>query len=202
MNHPVVLVHGIFNSGYVFSVMRRRLEARGIECFTPCLQPRDGRHGIEDLAVKLKQHIDSRYGKDSPIHLIGFSMGGIVARYYLQKLAGHTRVRQFFTISAPHHGSYLAYGYPGQGARDLRPNSWLLRSLQADDRQFRHIALYSFWTPFDLMIIPPSSSIWPIAENKRFYSPLHILMLFNRSLADYIGCRILDQNVGGTDGGR
>ncbi|WP_036300142.1 esterase/lipase family protein [Methylomarinum vadi] len=193
MKPRIVLVHGIFNSGYVFYAMRKRLEAKGIECFTPSLKPRDGRHGIEDLALKLKREIDHRYGSDDPINLLGFSMGGIVARYYLQKLAGHERVTRFFTVSAPHHGSYLAYCYPGQGARDLRPNSWLLRSLMADEDRYRHLQLYSFWTPFDLMIIPPSSSVWAVADNKQFYSPLHLLMLFNRSLVGFVGNCILDQ---------
>ncbi len=187
----LVLVHGIFNTGYVFVAMRKRLEAAGIECFAPTLRPRDGHHGIDDLARKLKEEIDSRYGENSPVHLLGFSMGGIVARYYVQKLNGHRRVKQLFTVSAPHHGSYLAYCYPGKGTRDLRPNSELLRALEADSRKYLPARVYSFWTPFDLMIVPPSSSVWNAAENKRFHSPLHILMLFNRSLTDYIGGRIV-----------
>ncbi|WP_349431418.1 alpha/beta fold hydrolase [Methylomarinum sp. Ch1-1] len=193
MSHRTVLVHGIFNSAYVFTVMRKRLEARGIECFAPSLKPRDGRHGIEDLALKLKTAIDERFGEDQSIHLIGFSMGGIVARYYLQKLEGHQRVKLFFTISSPHHGSYLAYCYPGKGARDLRPNSVLLQNLQGDDDKYQCMRVYSYWTPFDLMIIPPSSSIWPLAENKQFRSLLHIMMLFNRSLTEHISRVILGQ---------
>jgi len=86
MQYRVMLVHGIFNSGYVFCSMRKQLEARGIDCFAPNLKPRDGRHGIEDLAIKLNSEIDQRLGKRYPVLLIGFSMGGIVARYYLQKL--------------------------------------------------------------------------------------------------------------------
>ena len=191
MKHRIVLVHGIFNSAYVFYSMRKRLEAQGIECFAPSLKPRDGHHGVADLALKLKYEIDNRFGEDDPIDVLGFSMGGIVARYYLQKLGGYNRTKRFFTVSSPHHGSYLAYFYPGKGAMDLRPNSWLLRCLQANEDRYRDMQVYSFWTPFDLMIVPPSSSVWPIAENKQFRSPLHILMLFNRSLADYIGCCIL-----------
>nr|WP_305907362.1 alpha/beta fold hydrolase [Methylomarinum sp. Ch1-1]MDP4520104.1 hypothetical protein [Methylomarinum sp. Ch1-1] len=108
MSHRTVLVHGIFNSAYVFTVMRKRLEARGIECFAPSLKPRDGRHGIEDLALKLKTAIDERFGEDQSIHLIGFSMGGIVARYYLQKLEGHQRVKLF----SPFHRPIMAVIWP------------------------------------------------------------------------------------------
>ncbi len=192
MSQRVVLIHGIFNSGYVFHAFRRRLESQGFECFAPSLKPRDGRDGIDDWAIKLKREIDSEFGEHTPIILVGFSMGGIVARYYLQKLGGYKRVSSLFTISSPHRGSYLAYFYLGKGTRQLRPNSEFLNELRLEEDKYDGIPVFSYWTPFDLMIIPATSSIWPIAENKRFYSVLHILMLFNRGLIDTISRTIVE----------
>lgn len=193
--HRVVLVHGIFNSGYVFYRLRKRLEAQGMTCFVPTLKPRDGRRGVADWAAQLKNQIDRQFGDSCPVILIGFSMGGVVCRYYIQKLGGHQRTKKLFTVSAPHHGSYLAYCYPGKGTRDLRPNSVLLCSLQQDESHYRHMQVYSYWTPFDLMILPPSSSIWSVAENRRCYSVLHLLMLFNRSMIDHISDIILNRSA-------
>lgn len=193
--HRAVLVHGIFNSGYVFCRLRKHLEASGITCFVPTLKPRDGRRGVADWAMQLKNQIDRHFDDSAPINLVGFSMGGVICRYYIQKLGGHLRSERLFTVSAPHHGSYLAWCYPGKGTRDLRPNSALLRSLREDESYYRNMQVYSYWTPFDLMILPPASSVWSVAENRRCDALLHLLMLFNRSMTDHIIHVILGRPV-------
>jgi hypothetical protein len=52
------------------------------------------------------------------------------------------------------------------------------------------IELYSFWTPFDLVIVPPTSSVWPPAENVRVLAPCHPCMLWNRALKAQIASRM------------
>ena len=178
----VVMVHGIFNSGAIFNRMKNIFTANGLNCFVPELKPSDARYGLDDLANKLKNEIDIKLGNNSEFILVAFSMGGIVARYYLQNLGGLKRVKQFFTISAPHHGSYLGYFYPGKGAKQLRPGSDFINKLNAGESVFNSMEVYSYWTPFDLSIIPSTSSLWKVAENKMYYSLLHPLMVYNRRL--------------------
>ena len=175
----IVLVHGFISTGKIFYLMKRRFEANGFKCFAPTLKPIDAKYGIEDLAIKLKNEINIHFGENEKFALIGFSMGGIICRYHLQELDGNNRVNQFISISAPHHGSYLAYFYPGKGSRQLRPKSDFLKNLELKETVLRRINIYSFRTPFDLMIIPHTSSIWDIASNKKYYSFLHSYMLFN-----------------------
>ncbi len=193
MSQSIVLVHGIFNSSYVFYCLKKRLEAKGWKCFTPDLKPFDCRKGIENWALQLKNAIDKKYGENHKIILIGFSMGGIAARYYLQNLEGHKRVGLFITISSPHYGSYLAYLYPGKGTRQLRPGNNFLDSLEKGEQIYHGISLYSYWTPFDLMIIPATSSVWKIANNKRYFCLFHLQMLFDKPLAEDI-CKIIFQH--------
>ena len=50
--------------------------------------------------------------------------------------------------------------------------------------------LYSFWTPLDLVIIPPTSSVWPRAENIRLLAPCHPCMLWSRELKGHIATRM------------
>jgi triacylglycerol lipase len=107
-------------------------------------------------------------------------MGGIICRYYVQELDGFTRVNPFVSISAPHHGSYLAWIYPGRGTRQMRPGSDFLKRLHEKEDAFRIIESYSCRTPFDLSILPGSSSIWNIAVNRKYYVLLRPLMVFNR----------------------
>ena len=42
----------------------------------------------------------------------------------------------------------------------LRPNSNFLKNLELKESILKSIKIYSFRTPFDLMIIPSSSSVW------------------------------------------
>lgn len=162
--------------------MKKKLSRQGFNCFTPKLKPIDGRYGIDDQAVKLRDKINIELGETSKFILIGFSMGGIICRYYLQELGGINRVEKFISISTPHHGTYTAYLYPGIGTKQLRPKSNFLENLKLKENFFNSIKTYSFRTPFDLMIIPSKSSEWEIAENRKYFSPIHSLMLFNPKL--------------------
>jgi triacylglycerol lipase len=178
----IVLVHGFISTGKIFFYIKKKLEAQKHKCFAPTLKPIDAKYGIEDLAIKLKDYIENNLNPDPKFVLIGFSLGAIVCRYYLQELSGVDRVNKLITISAPHHGSYLSYIYPGKGMSQLRPKSDFLKNLEAKEFLLININLFSYRTPIDLMIIPNSSSIWNIATNKRFISPMHSSMLINRKL--------------------
>ncbi|MFW6217728.1 MAG: esterase/lipase family protein [Verrucomicrobiota bacterium] len=154
----VVLVHGIWDGGRVFQKMANALEAAGHRCFRPDLEPANGSLGLADLARKLKAYIDRRLGPDGRFALIGHSMGGIVTRYYLQKLDGAARVTRYFTISGPHHGTLAAHIWPGKAARDMRFGSGLLDELNADTSALLPLMSQSYRTPFDLMIVPSTTS--------------------------------------------
>ena len=46
------------------------------------------------------------------IHIIGHSLGGLIARYYVTRLGGDARVHTLITLGTPHEGSYAAYAVP------------------------------------------------------------------------------------------
>jgi triacylglycerol lipase len=180
----IVLVHGIMNTGHVMFYIKRQLEKQGFDCYTPTLWPIDGNRGMEHAAQTLKTGIEKRFGPDQNITVIGFRMGGIVARVYLQKLGGANRTAHFFSLAAPHNGCYWAY-LPclGKGIKQLRPNSAFLKSLKADEDSLKGVKLYSYWSPLDTSIVPSSSSFWQIAQNNKFYFVLHPLIIFSPKLA-------------------
>lgn len=182
----VFLIHGIFDDGRLFKKMDKYLKNLGIITIIPSLKPADARHGINDLANKLKIIIDQHTDKNEKFTIVGFSLGCLISRAYLQDLGGANRCINFHAISGPHSGSTLAYFFVGQGAKDLRPNSLFLRMLDKTQHRLKHINLFSYRTPFDLMIVPSKSSHWPIAKNYITQTPMHRMMLNNRLVLESI----------------
>lgn len=193
----VVLVHGILENGMSFDSLRSRLENHGIECHVPKLEPNDARDGIDQLAKSLKEGIDKEFGPDERFAMVGFSMGGLVSRYYLQKLGGAERCDAFITVSSPHHGTKMAYAYPGKGARQMRPGSPFLKDLEATEDRLGDIPVVSYRTPMDLIILPTDSSVWKRAENQSYPVILHPLMLHSKPVLDDIEKRlVIDKKPG------
>lgn len=187
----VVLVHGFLETGALFNVMKHRLEKHGMKCFVAKLTPTDGRGGLEKLAVSLKKEIDAEFGPDVPINVVGFSMGGVVSRQYLQMLGGAARCRNFITLASPHHGTVMAWLYPTKGAADMRPGSRFLANLEKTEGSLGKISVTSYRTPMDMIIVPPSNSIWDRAENLEYPVLMHPFMLTNRAVVDDVERRLM-----------
>jgi len=184
----IVLVHGIYNTSRRFRVMQAEFERKGYRCIAPSLAPNSGSKGLEHLAEQLKAAIDKAIeGNKQKVCLVGFSMGGLVARYYLQELEGYRSTSLFFSIAAPHHGSLWAHCLPILGVRQMRPDSAFIRLLQQGSDRLRKVTCYSYWTPFDLVILPANSSVWEQADNIRVDVLAHPLMVRDaRVIADIL----------------
>lgn len=187
-----VLVHGIFQSGFAYHMLKSRLQKQGIEVLVPKLCPCDGRGGLDQIAAGLKRDIDNAFGPNQRIALIGFSMGGIVSRYYLQELGGAARCDTFITISSPHHGTQVAWLYPTKGAEQMRPGSRFLEDLRKSESRLGRIPVVSYHTPLDLVIVPANSSVWERAENVSFNVALHPLMLYSERVLGDIERRLVE----------
>ena len=184
----VVLVHGFLETGSAFSLMRKRLEAKGCECLVVKLKPNDGRGGLEKLAAGLKHDIDAKYGPTQPISV----MGGVVSREYLQNLGGAKRCEKFFTISSPHHGTLAAWLYPTRGVEEMRPGSPFLKRLASTESELGDMPVVSYRTPLDLIIVPADSSVWERAENVSHPALLHPFMVTSHTVLSDIERRLLE----------
>lgn len=172
-----VLVHGIWESGkYSFVDLREQLEASGVTCLVPSLRPATAHHGLMPLAKQLKSEINKAWGPDQEFLLVGFSMGGIVSRSYLQDLGGHERCQTFVTISSPHQGTKTAAFHPGQGTRDMQPGSDFLKRLARTEDVLSEVPSIAYRTPMDLVIVPTRNAMWARAENVIIRCPLHGMM--------------------------
>ena len=129
--NPVLLVHGINDTGAVFNDMALYLRQRGLSVHTVDLVPNNGSEVLNKLAQQVANYIAATFEPEQSFDLVGFSMGGLVSRYYIQRLGGIKRVQQFITISSPHKGTLIAYGSWLPGCVQMRPNSAFLGSLNS-----------------------------------------------------------------------
>lgn len=159
--------------------MARYLRGRGWTAHTITLQPSWGQAGIDELAAQLDEFVRAKLAPNEKVDLVGFSMGGLVCRYYLQRLGGLDRVERFVSISAPHGGSLLAHCWPGKGSRQMRSGSDFLRELNRDRAMLEKISFTSIWTPLDLMVLPARSSCLGVGREVRVMMPLHPLMVWH-----------------------
>ena len=73
----------------------------------------------------------------------------------------------------------------------MRPGSQFLADLDKSTAQLGSLPVVSYRTPMDLVIIPPSSSIWDRAENLEFRVALHPLMLSSNDVLTDIERRLM-----------
>lgn len=176
---PVVVLHGIHASARDMARLVRALQADGREVFAPSLTPCDGSASIEELSAQLQSLIEANV-KRRPFDLVGYSMGGIVSRHYLQRRDGLKHVRRFITLCSPHQGTMAANLNFGEGGRQMRRNSHFLRDLNEDAESLHPVGFTSFWTPTDLVILPPSSSDIPAARNIRQWGIGHVTFILEK----------------------
>lgn len=174
---PVLLIHGMRENARKMEPLARYLRAHGRTVYTTSLSPSLGQVGLDELAGQLDTYVRNTFAPDERIDLVGFSMGGLVSRYYVQRLGGIDRVHRFVTISSPHQGSVLAWLIPNTGGRQMRPGSEFLRDLERDADQLQRVGFTSFWTPLDLVIVPARNSVVPGADCRQLHCLAHPLMV-------------------------
>lgn len=180
----VVLVHGLWNTVGIFRRLQVYLEAQGWVVHAVGLTPNNGDISIEQQAHQLKAFIEGRLAPQSAFCLLGFSMGGLVSRYYLQRLDGLQRVRRFVGVAVPHYGSTLAWFRWNIGCRQMRPGSSFLADLNQDMERLSGCRPISLWTPYDLLVLPARHCCLPVGDNQRLPVSSHDGMLWDeRSLA-------------------
>lgn len=175
--NPVLLIHGIEDTGAVFYRMGKYLKHRGWSVYALDLVPNNGAVGLDKLAKQVADYVNSEFPPEQPFDLVAFSMGGIVSRYYIQRLGGIERVQRFITISSPHNGTVIAYGSLRPGCVQMRSNSAFLKDLNSDVEMLKQLNFTSIWTPYDLMIVPAKSSRLPIGKEVILPVALHPWML-------------------------
>ncbi|MFB7929034.1 MULTISPECIES: triacylglycerol lipase [Streptomyces] len=152
---PVLLLHGFIDNRSVFVLLRRSLAQHGrqqIESLNYSPLTCDIRAAAELLGRRVEE-ICERTGARQ-IDVVGHSLGGLIARYYVQRLGGDARVRTLVTLGTPHSGTRvapLADAHPI--VRQMRPGSPVLEELTRPAPDCR-THFVSYWSDLDHVMDP------------------------------------------------
>ena len=124
----VVLIHGFLATAGVFRPMKRRLE-RELGARVASFTHAPG-VGVKRIAKQLERLIE-RIPLGARIHVVGHSLGGVVARWYVQEMEGHRRVAQTISLASPFGGVYVAGKIPVLVGADLEAASVVLDRIRA-----------------------------------------------------------------------
>ncbi len=116
------------------------------------------------------------------VDIIGHSMGGVVARYYVTFAGGDGVVRNLVTIGSPHHGTDVSRLGFGAAQRELFLGSSLTTRLAAAPVPQR-TNVTALWSRADALVPGARQKPLPGAEVLMYDDLGHVSMLFSRRVA-------------------
>lgn len=155
---PILLVHGLIDNRSIFTLLRRALRRRGFgQVLTLNYSPFT--QDVEAAAARLAELVEKTCEATGyeRLHVVGHSLGGLVGRYYVQRMGGDERIHTLVTLGSPHNGTLAAHLLPSTLARQLRPGSALLAELAAPAPGCR-TRFMSFWSDLDQLVVPKRSA--------------------------------------------
>jgi pimeloyl-ACP methyl ester carboxylesterase len=153
---PIILLHGLFDNGASWFWFKQQLKKQGIVNITAMnLSSWHNEEVLTELVSKRIDELRHQLGVNK-VHLIGHSMGGIIARNYVQLRGGAEKVDQLICIGTPHHGSKLAPFSISPLGKLLIPGSGFLQRLNSAP-QPDTVGMTNIFTRKDNMVIPNSS---------------------------------------------
>lgn len=172
---PVVLIPGFaLNRGSMsmLALYLRRCGWRWVHAInnrprntTVPILARNLAHEIEELCVA---------SGVEQVDLVGHSMGGIIAGFYVNELGGQRRVRRLVTLGTPWAGTRTwVFGWFRE-ARDLRPGSAVLGAACPPS-----VPTTSIWSTSDAVVLPPEASVLDGAPAVHLPHVGHLEMLVN-----------------------
>ncbi len=154
---PTLLIHGLFVNRACWFWFQSCLKRRGFEnVVTINLSALHSEEILTELLAKRVDELRHRLGVNK-INLVGHSMGGIIARNYIQRRGGQDKVERLICLGTPHHGSKLIpFSFMPLG-KLLIPGSEFLTRLNAEPAPAT-IKVTNIYTSKDNMVLPNSSN--------------------------------------------
>ena len=180
----ILLIHGLWDDPKIFRKLKQALLDLGYEVHAPHLPHSYGAVSIESLSDLLNNYIQCKINDNSEFDLVGFSMGGLIAQYWIKNFDTTNKTRRFISIGTPHRGTFVAQFIPSwllKGISQMKRNSKFINKLNKDYSYLKGIDCTSFYCPYDLMVIPSWGSVLPIGRIKPINVITHKQLISNQN---------------------
>lgn len=186
---PVIVLHGYGMNRANFFPLAYRLARAGIGPIVGFEYWTLGR-----IAAAARQlgwfvdHVRAETGA-ATVDIIGHSMGGVVARYYVTLAGGDDAVRHLITLGSPHHGTdvgRIGVGHPG---RELVTGSKLLTRI-ASSPALAHTKITTIWSRADALVPAATQPALRGADTIVYDDLGHVALLASRRVADDVIARL------------
>lgn len=182
-------MHGILGQRHLYwNLFRHRLELDGFsvhEVALPFVLLGDIRKAAQALAAAVEDVAPQRGDK---VDIVAHSAGGLVSRYYVQRLGGNQRVENLVLLGTPHHGTLTSYLMPVlRIAAQSMPGSSLLDDLNRVPPP-PEVRITNFWSRLDGIVIPAENSVLraPGVRNVQMPRMHHWGFLLSTSVCDQV----------------
>lgn len=194
---PIFFIHGFLGDSGTWSYMRSKIAEKGYIGLNHNYNAGDG--SIEDQSRLLGEYINDYFNncniKVKKVNLVAHSMGGLIARHYVQSRLYDNNVRKLITVGTPHHGvgnddnfhDWVGYWVGKKGAEwfdkhkiavhQLKENSSFLKRLNSGEEGGRHLVkgvqfgnIYN--VPWDY-VVRSNSAYLNMAATKTVYDYTH-----------------------------
>ena len=186
---PIFLVHGLWNNPKLFEKLIERIEDVDCQLYRPHLPHSFGKTSLWKLARDLDSKIEELVGPKIEIDIVGFSMGGLISRIWLQNYDGFLRTKRFFSIGTPHLGTYTAQIIPSflmPGLGEMKRGSNLVAQLNNDLTPLTSLECISFYTKWDLMSFPGWQAKLPLGNSYELPVLTHKELITNTSALEIL----------------
>ena len=154
---PTILLHGLFDNQGSWLWFKLQMKKAGIRNIVSInLSSWHNEQVLTELLAKRIDEIRLQIGVNQ-VNLVGHSMGGIIARNYVQLRGGAEKVAQIVCLGSPHHGSKLATFTFAPLGKVLIPGSDFLKRLNQAQVP-KHIRMTNIYSNKDNMVQPNRSN--------------------------------------------
>lgn len=193
---PVILCHGYMENRSSLLWLGWRLKRAGWRnVIIPNFRPSSG--AIPKFAEKLADVVSwaAERTNAQAVDLVGHSMGGLVVRYYIERLGGAPLVHSAVTIGSPHRGTKMAVLGLFRSAAQFRRDSPFIKELN-ESAPAPGVRMTSIWSDFDNIVLPPENALLPEPYRNEMVRNLgHVALLFSGRVFDQVRLALSDHEI-------
>ncbi len=178
---PIILIPGIYEKWHFLKYIADPISLKGHPVYALEYLGYNTNE-IKHAAKLIRELIDEK--KLDDVVIISHSKGGLIGKYILAFLNKDQKIKKMITVATPFAGSYIVKYLPHHPAKELHPDSEIIKEL--DVKREVNSKIVSIFGIFDNHIWPKSSCFLVGAKNIQVNIHGHHKILFNKEVKEII----------------